>query len=313
VRRFFREHTFDVVHVHEPFVPMLTYYSLWLSPEAVHVATFHMYAESVSPALGAVRKSLGRLLHRSIDRAIAVSRPAEGFARRFWSGGLTVIPNGVPVALFDGLPPEGGSANDVVDSGRPVRLLFVGNWRDERKGLAFLLEAFRRLRREGMALTLDVVGAGPAGRLDHIDGVTFHGAISREEELARHYHRCDVFVSPATGQESFGIVLLEAMAASRAIVCSSIDGYREVVSPEGARFVRAADAESLAEGIRVVALDASLRRRMGAVNRRAAAGYDWERLADRVRGEYVTALGSAGRPAERAGVAGAAEKAEALV
>ncbi|HEV7503069.1 MAG TPA: glycosyltransferase family 4 protein, partial [Vicinamibacteria bacterium] len=84
VRRFFREHDFDVVHVHEPFVPMLTYYALWLSPRAAHVATFHMYAEKVSGGWSLLRKLLGRLLHDSIDRTIAVSGPAESFARRFW-------------------------------------------------------------------------------------------------------------------------------------------------------------------------------------------------------------------------------------
>ena len=297
VRRFFREHAFDVVHVHEPFVPMLTYYALWLAPRAAHVATFHMYAEAVSPGWDSLRKALGRLLQGSIDRAIAVSRPAEAFAGRFWKAPLTVIPNGVPVSLFDGITDADADRGEA-RPGRPLRLLFVGNWRDERKGLPFLLEAHQRLRGEGLALTLDVVGAGRPGPAEPIEGVTFHGAVKQEEDLARFYRRCDVFVSPATGQESFGIVLLEAMAAGRAIVCSNIDGYREVVPRDGARLVRAADADSLAEGIRALARDARLRRQMGAVNREAVEAYDWERVAGRVREEYLLALASAGKPVE---------------
>lgn len=310
VRRFFREHDFDVVHVHEPFVPLLTYYALWLSPGAAHVATFHMYAETVSRGWSLLRKFLGRLLHDSIDRTIAVSGPAESFARAFWPAPATVIPNGVPVALFDGGP----AASARAFGGRePVRLLFVGNWRDERKGLSFLLDAFARLRREGLGVTLDVVGMGRPGAAPRLDGVTFHGPVAREEDLARHYQACDIFVSPATGQESFGIVLLEAMAAGRAVVCSDIDGYREVITAEGARRVRSSDAESLADGIRAVVQDPALRRRMGAANRQAVARYDWDRLADRVREEYLLALASAGRPVEHLRSAEAAEKTEALV
>lgn len=310
VRRFFREHAFDVVHVHEPFVPMLTYYALWLSPPAAHVATFHMYAEAVSPGWASLRKALGRLLHGSIDRAIAVSRPAEAFARTFWRAPVTVIPNGVPVSVFDRIAPGAGLDRGTEGPGRPLRLLFVGNWRDERKGLSFLLEAYQRLRGEGLALTLDVVGSGRPRAAERIDGVTFHGAVAREEDLAGFYRRCDVFVSPATGQESFGIVLLEAMAAGRAIVCSNIDGYREVAPPGGARLVRAADAGSLADGVRAVARDPDLRRQMGVVNREAVEAYEWERLAGRIREEYLLALASAGRPVEDLGHA-APEESEA--
>src|SRR4051794_31023142 len=120
VTRFFREHAFDVVHVHEPLVPLLTYYALWLSPAAARVATFHMYAETVSPAWSVLRKGLGRMLQGSIDRTIAVSRPAAEFARRFWRAPATIIPNGVPVALFDGAPRGSELPRAAEGVGRPV-------------------------------------------------------------------------------------------------------------------------------------------------------------------------------------------------
>src|SRR5262249_15731616 len=119
------------------------------------------------------------------------------------------------------------------------------------------------LRGEGLALTLDVVGIGPAGTPPpSLPGVTFHGVVPTEQELAASYRSADVFVSPATGQESFGIVLLEAMASGLPIVCSDIAGYREVAPPGGARLSRPGDAGALAAAIReVVAAGAEGRRR----------------------------------------------------
>ena len=110
-----------------------------------------------------------------------------------------------------------------------------------------------------------------------------------------------MFVAPSTGQESFGIVLLEAMSAAKPVVCSDIDGYRQVAIPDGSYLVPPSDASALADQIAAVAkLDPATRRRQGEINRKAALGYDWERLADRVRDEYCAAieeraLGRAGR------------------
>ena len=285
VRRFFREGRFDLIHVHEPFVPLLAYYAVWLARAAAVVATFHMYAENERPEWLLARRLVGRLLRAGIDRAIAVSRPAALFAERAWSGPLTVIPNGVPTSVFQ--QPTGGGA---VAGSQPLRLLFVGSWRDPRKGLPYLLDAVRRLRGDGAAVTLDVVGSGPNGLPPPSDGITFHGRVAGEAALAAHYRACDVFVSPATGQESFGIVLLEAMASGRPVICSDIDGYREVLPREGGRLVPPGDVAALAGAVRAFAADSGARERMGGVNRRAAESYEWDVLADRVREEYLEAI-----------------------
>ncbi len=162
-----------------------------------------------------------------------------------------------------------------------MRLLFVGHWRDPRKGLPFLLEACQRLRASGLRVHLDVVGAGAADAPAH-PGVTFHGPVASEAVMAEHYRRCDLFVAPATGQESFGIVLLEAMACARPVVCSDIPGYRLVVDPAGARLVPPGDAP--------VAQDPERRRRMGGLNRRRAEAFEWGQIASRVREQYLDAL-----------------------
>jgi phosphatidylinositol alpha-mannosyltransferase len=283
VRRFFQDGDFDVVHVHEPLVPLLPYYALWFSPRAVHVCTFHMYAETETALSLTARRLLGQRLFPRFDRAIAVSQPAASYAGRAWTRTVSVIPNGVSTRTFR--PAEAGPG----PRPRPLRLLFVGNWRDGRKGLPVLLQAVSRLRARGVALHLDVIGDGGA-EPPSLPGVTFHGKVSAETDLVRHYQDCDVFVSPALGQESFGIVLLEAMACGKPVVCSDIPGYRQVVDPGGACLVPPSDPEALVEAIMSLWGDPARRRAMGQANRRRAETFDWDSIATRVRGEYEAAL-----------------------
>jgi len=294
VRRFFQSGSFDVVHVHEPLVPLLPYYSLWFSPEAAHVCTFHMYAEQEPRSSQVGRRLLGRLTFPSYQRGIAVSRAAASYAEHAWKKELALIPNGVSTKSFT---PAARRAR-VPAEGDPLRLLFVGRWEDRRKGLSRLLEAFARLRARGLPVCLDVVGAGPRGKLQVPPGVTLHGVVS-STALVKHYRSCDIFVSSALGQESFGMVVLEAMSCGRPVVCSDIAGYRQVVDPRGARIVPPGDAEALAQAIAALAGDPATRRAMGELNRARAERYDWCDLTERIRAQYVEAIG------ERHGVAAA--------
>jgi phosphatidylinositol alpha-mannosyltransferase len=287
VKRFFRSRSFDVVHVHEPLVPLLPYYALWFSPGAAHVCTFHMYAEHEPRGSQAARALLGRATFPAYQRAIAVSPPAGAYAERAWKRDLALIPNGVATKTF--VP--GNRRARVPVPGDPLRLLFVGRWDDRRKGLKCLLEAYARLRAAGLPVTLDVVGAGTPGRFNVPAGVTLHGVVPSTAALAGHYRDCDVFVSPALGQESFGMVLLEAMSCGRPVVCSSIAGYRQVVDPRGVRMVPAGDTEALAQTIDALARDPAARRAMGERNRAKAEAYDWQGVADRIRAQYVEAIG----------------------
>jgi phosphatidylinositol alpha-mannosyltransferase len=318
VAAFLRERRPDVVHLHEPMVPLLPYYAVWFSSSAARVATFHMYAEREPAVSRVARALLARLLFPSLSAAIAVSRAAADYAAPVWRRPLAIIPNGVPTAMYhpngnhssNGSSPHAGNGRATAPEARdPVRLLFVGSWRDRRKGLPVLLEAFRRLREAGHAIALDVIGQGPNGPPAAISGVTFHGMVETETALAEHYRHCDLFVSPATGQESFGIVLLEAMASGRAVVCTAIRGYRDLVDPAGARLVPPGDAGALAEAIAALLPDAEQRRTMGEVNRRRAEAYDWRQVAMQVREVYREALRTrAGRASPEAWVprAGAA-------
>jgi len=170
-------------------------------------------------------------------------------------------------------------------------MLFVGRIGDRRKGARYLFDAYRSLLARGLKVTLDVAGElGQAEPPPELPGLRYHGAVNFDR-LVQLYRDCDVFVAPSTGQESFGIVLLEAMSSAKPIVCSDIDGYRQVAIPDGAYLVPPTDSAALAERLaHVVQLDPAARRRLGDINRRAALRYDWDQLADRVRDEYLAAI-----------------------
>jgi phosphatidylinositol alpha-mannosyltransferase len=284
VFRLVRARRYDVVHLQEPLVPALNYWALFSAGRAARVCTFHSFDEEAGA--DRARRLGARIAYPRIDRGIAVSPAAERHARVAWRGRLSLIPNGVPTSVF--VPPEwAGSASD-----EPLRLLFVGHFRSARKGLPHLVAAYRRLRERGIAVTLDVVGEGAPGTpLETAPGLTYHGPIASEEALARRYAACDLFVAPATGQESFGIVLLEAMAAGRPVICSDIEGYRHVVGEAGgARLVHPGEVAALEAAIAELAADPAKRCQMGALNRARAAAYDWLPIARRVRAEYLAAI-----------------------
>ena len=283
VRAWMRRRSFDVIHVHEPFLPSLAYYALWTCDAKVRVATFHRYSEREGLPTFLARKVLAPHLSW-FDRGIAVSAAAARYAQVAWPRPLSIIPNGVDVGFFR--PPRREERRE----GGATRLLFVGQWTDKRKGLPVLMEAYARLKARGMNVTLDVVGQGdpkiptPAG----IHGLNFHGRLS-EAALRRRFHECDIFVAPSTGQESFGIVLVEAMAAGRPVVCSDIEGYRQVVSRDGARLVSPHDSAALAGTLEQLCRDRALCRAMGQHNLIEARKYDWASLAPQVREEYQLA------------------------
>jgi phosphatidylinositol alpha-mannosyltransferase len=196
---------------------------------------------------------------------------------------VTSVPNGVSTDVF---VPGAPRTRD----GGPLRLLFVGRLSDERKGLRYMLEAYEQLRAQGVAVTLDIVGEQAGAPVPPaMPGLTYHGPVPRSE-LIKRFQECDVYVAPSTGQESFGIVLLEAMATGAPIVCSDIEGYRAVASPTGSVLVPPRDAQALAAAITSLVNAPERRARMGAVNLEHVRAYDWSTVATRVREEYLVAI-----------------------
>jgi phosphatidylinositol alpha-mannosyltransferase len=277
---FFRRHRFDVIHIHEPLLPSLAYWAIWATPGTPHIATFHAFGEDRSTTLQAAARLGSLTVYPFIQRAIAVSSAAADYAGGTWSRPITIIPNGVSTQLFSPGPPTSPEA---------LRLLFVGRLSDERKGVKYLLEALHEARQRGIDVTLDVVGENHGTPPIPDEGVTYHGRLALDQ-LVDRYRACDVFVAPSTGQESFGIVLLEAMACGKAIVCSDIDGYRTTAAHEGALLVPPRDVGALTLAIETLAADPVAVKRMGDSNRARSLAYDWLSVAGHLREEYLLAI-----------------------
>ena len=283
LRRFFREGQYDVVHVHEPPIPSLPYWAAWLTPGVAKICTFHAFNEAPSWGIHFGQRVCQFLSEHFYDHSLTVSEAARRHASYAWNKPLTIVPNGVATDVF--VPGASRNRGDGV-----LKLLFVGRLSDERKGLSAMLEAYQLLQARGVKVILDIVGeqAG-APRPPELPGLTYHGAVSRSQ-LVRRFQECDLYVAPSTGQESFGIVLLEAMATGAPIVCSDIEGYRAVAHAEGSVLVPPRNPAALAAAIEEVGKDPGRRALMGAVNLEHVKTYDWSRVAARVREEYLVAI-----------------------
>jgi phosphatidylinositol alpha-mannosyltransferase len=279
------EGRFDIVHTHCPLVPTLPLLALRARGARV-VGTFHTAGSNARYAIAA--PALRRLL-RGLDAGVAVSEPARLFAERFYDGPLSVIPNGIDLERFhpNGCRPRRG----------PRVILSVGRF-EARKGHRVLLEAFARVRARCDAV-LVLVGDGPlaaslrrkASRLD-AQGIHFTGAVP-PHALPDYYRAADLFVAPALKNESFGIVLLEAMASGLPIVASDIPGYRSVLG-EGACYVRPGDARDLASAIADLLRDPERRRALAGEGRTLAVRYRWCDVAARVEELYLDLLAAGG-------------------
>ena len=283
VQEMLEREQFDVIHFHEPFVPFLSLVILRYS-KAVNVATFHAYS-GFSPSYEFGKRFMRTPAHRLHGR-IAVSAAAMHFIKRYFPGDYKVIPNGVDLAQFDDVPPF-ARWNDGVPN-----ILFVGRF-EQRKGLMYLLRAYYQLRLEGLGCRLLVVGNGPqAGEARRyiqsrrLGGVEMLGRLS-DHDKARAFATADIYAGPATGQESFGIVLLESMASGTPIVCSDIHGYKGVVRRnEQAVLVPPRDVEALAAALGTLLRDPLLRERMGDSGRERAVQFGWENITGKVEDYY---------------------------
>jgi len=283
VRTLLDAERFDLLHFHEPFVPFLSLVLLDQS-RSVNVATFHAYAGwSLAYQFG--RRVLGHYGRRLHGR-IAVSAAARHFADRYFPGDYKVIPNGVDISRFEAAEP--------IERWRDgIRNIFFVGRLENRKGVMDLLKAYRLLRKAGCECRLLLAGAGPLEKqvrryllTRRTGGVELLGRIS-DTEKARLFATADVFVAPATGRESFGIVLLEAMAAGKPIVASDIHGYRSVVRRgEQGLLVPPQNPRALAGALARLLSDDALRERMGASGRERVRQFSWESVTAKVEAYY---------------------------
>jgi phosphatidylinositol alpha-mannosyltransferase len=291
VKQIMAREKFDIVHLHEPLMPVLPYMVL-LNSKAVNVATFHAYSGS-QPWYSALKPYMSFVLTR-LDGRIAVSPPARDFVMKYFDGQYDVIPNGIDVARYgDHVEPF-----PWVGDGTP-RILFVGRFEESRKGFRYLIRALPLVRQQFPKAKLIVLGSGRpekfADLMDRygVDDVEFKGFVSQEDK-ARYYASADVCCVPSTGNESFGYVIVEPMAAGRAVVATDIPGYASVVNRgyDGI-LVEPRDPQALALALVRVLADRDLRAMLGANGQVSAQKFDWPQVATQVLDAYERAAESA--------------------
>ena len=276
----------DVVHVHEPLVPGPAVAAVRAAAAPV-VATFHAYADRA--ALFSMAAPLLRGMWRRLAVRVAVSEAAAEFVtRRFPGEAIRVIPNGVETGLFASAEPAD------LPAGR--RILFV-NRLDPRKGFRVLVRAFAHLADEVPDAVLIVAGDGPerdaVGTLppDIRARVLMLGTVPHNG-LPPYHAAAEVFCAPSVGRESFGIVLVEAMAAGLPVVAADIPGYREVVRDGiDGLLVPPSSPERTAEAVHNILDDPELAKRLAEAGRARAERFSWDAVVQQVEATYTEAAG----------------------
>jgi phosphatidylinositol alpha-mannosyltransferase len=272
----------DLVHAHEPLTPSTGMFAVLSSRRVPVVATFHAYTER--SRLYSVAAPILRRVWRRLRIKIAVSQAAASFVQERFGPGIRIVPNGCDVDLFAHADPAEG-----LPAGR--RFLWVGRL-DPQKGFPVAVEAFGLLADELPDLWFVVVGEGqelaalsrlarPARARVKLVGRVAH------DRLPGYYRGADVYVSPALGQESFGLVLVEAMASGVPVVASDIPGYREVVrnGVDGV-LVPPADPQAIASAVRPMLTDPVVAKRFSEAGRARAQAFRWERVVDQLEAAY---------------------------
>ncbi|MGH2599012.1 MAG: glycosyltransferase family 4 protein, partial [Dehalococcoidia bacterium] len=288
VRAVLDQQQFDVVHVHEPLMPLLPIEFLRFS-DAVNVGTFHAAKDGGNRLYQYSARLLKRWFRR-LDGKIAVSPAAERLVGRYFAGYYNIIPNGVTISRFTNQQP----LPQFMDGKRNV--LFVGRM-EKRKGLKYLLRAFIAVKSEMPDARLIVVGEGKlrtgyerSMQLAGIPDVVFAGYVP-DSQLGRYYASAHVFCAPNTANESQGYVLLEAMAAGRPVVASNIEGFAGVVTHGVEGFLcLPKDADALALGLVHMLADHESRAAMGRRAHARAEEFGWDRIAQRVLSYYERLL-----------------------
>ena len=302
VKRWLMDGQFDVLHLHEPNAPSLSMLALQAA-EGPIVATFH--TSTTKSLTLSVFQGILRPYHEKIVGRIAVSDLARRWQMEALGSDAVEIPNGVDVASFanaarlDGYPRPG------------LSVLFLGRYDEPRKGMAVLVGALPALVKRFPDIEVLVVGRGDEDELAEEVGelaghLRFLGQVD-DATKASAMRSADVYCAPNTGGESFGIVLVEAMAAGTPVVASDLDAFRRVLlDGKAGRLVPIDDSDALAEGLIAVLEDDTLRAGYVKAASVAVRRYDWSVVADQIMRVYETVAG-AGAKVQVAGSAGKSE------
>ncbi len=285
-KKLIAEGDFDVMHAHEPLMPLVPYH-LFRYSRAAKIGTFHAAADGGN-RFYTVSKFLSKMNFKKLDGKIAVSPAAVNLITRYYPGYYNIIPNGIEYEHFrqdrEPLPEFTDGRQNILFVGRP----------EKRKGLQYLLRAYLRIREQEPNTRLIVVGAGDFSRYMRIMRA-FPDVVFRENvpygELPRYHKSAHVFCSPNTGNESQGYVLLEAMAAGLPVVASNIEGFAGVITDNiDGLLARPKDEDDIAEKILRVLRNPVLAGNLGKAGQAQAVHYSWDSVAHRVMSYYERIL-----------------------
>jgi phosphatidylinositol alpha-mannosyltransferase len=296
VREYLANERFDVVHVHEPLMPVLPIqvlrHSKAVNDRVINVGTFHARKDGGNRLYSYGRRLLKRWF-RELDGKIAVSPPAAQYVGHYFPGFYNVIPNGIDIDRFGN--PTVAPIPEFDDT--KINILYVGR-AEKRKGLGYLIRAFGVVNARDPNTRLLVVGPDSRMRRRYEASVRHSGQrgihfikAPSDAELPRYHRTADVFCSPALGHESQGYVILEAMAAGLPVVASNIEGYASVVTHDvDGVLVRPKDTLALADALTRLVRDEAQRRSLAAAGLVRVEDYSWPRVTQQVLSYYERLL-----------------------
>ena len=284
-----RREKFDVLHFHNVGFPSTL--QILTSPYAsktLNVLTFHANVKGSEiiknfPFLLSIVK---KIVDWKIDGVIGVA-PLNLEPFKKYKKPKVVIPNGIDLEIFN---PNVPKIEKFLDG--KINILFLSRI-EKRKGLIYFLKAYKVLQKKFQNLRLIVCGEGPLKEKmekwvekNKLKEVIFEGEI-KEEEVVRYYNSCDVFCAPAIFGESFGLILVEAMACQKPVVAFANEGYFQFLKDKkGGILVKNRDWKELAKKLEILIKDEKLRKKMGKIAQKEAQNYSWEKIADRVLNFY---------------------------
>jgi phosphatidylinositol alpha-mannosyltransferase len=285
VKQLLARENFDIVHVHEPFMPLLPFQFLRYS-KATNIATFHAAREGGSRPYAYAKFVIQPWWSRMHGR-IAVSPSALRMIGKHFPDRYRIIPNGVDCAIYG----KGEPIPELTDGKQNI--LFLGRL-EKRKGLPFLLEAYAKIKPDFPDTRLVVVGGDGGLRSvcelyverNQLADVVFTGYVP-DEAKPDYFKSADIYCAPNTGGESMGIVLLEALAAGAPIVASRIEGFSDVLTEGEEGFLTPPrDSDALAAALKRLLSAEALRTAMGGQALKTARNYDWKRVSKQIANYY---------------------------
>jgi phosphatidylinositol alpha-mannosyltransferase len=288
IEKFFQKEKFDIIHIHGSLAPMLPMLAIRHS-ETINVMTFHA-SHPKDRKYPLVYPLIEPYIHRLHGR-IAVSKSAHESNMHYFPGDCRVIPNAINTNIFNPTTSRLPQFND----DRP-KILFLGRF-EPRKGLKHLLQALPIIKEQIPDILLIICGAGLFGYAyqEYVakevkDNIYSAGLITGEER-PHYYTSCDVFCAPSIGHESFGIVLLEAMASGKPVVASDIPGYRTILEDGKQGFLsQPRSPEDIADKLIKILTDPKQAKAMGEAGRKKALEYSWEQITKQIEAYYQELL-----------------------